>query len=96
MEYTKRELEAAKELVNKFPIPCYGEWADIIEYFDEWIDKQMEQVKKINKEKYPLNFSEWIEHSGYKNYGCYDYRKNGEIFTRDKLEIKYRAYHKTF
>ena len=48
------------------------------------------------KVKEGLTFNEWIEHSGYKNYGCYDYRRNAKIFTRDMLAEKYKTYNKAF
>ena len=48
------------------------------------------------KGKYPLTFAKWRESNGYTPYDNSSYQKDNKIINVDKLEIKYRAYYKTF
>jgi len=48
------------------------------------------------KGKHPMNFAKWRESEGYTPYDNTSYQKDNKIFNVDKLEIKYRAYYKTF
>ena len=51
---------------------------------------------ELLKDKHPLTFAKWRESNGYTPYDNSSYQKNNEVINVDKLEIKYRAYYKTF
>jgi hypothetical protein len=51
---------------------------------------------ELLKGKHPMTFSKWRESEGYTPYDNTSYQKDNKIFNVDKLEIKYRAYYKTF
>ena len=48
------------------------------------------------KGEHPLTFAKWREKNGYTPYDNSSYQKNNEVINVGKLEIKYRAYYKTF
>lgn len=55
-----------------------------------------ESDSELLKGKHPITFAKWRENEGYTPYDNTSYQKDNKIFNVEKLEIKYRAYYKTF
>ena len=96
MEYTAEQYLERIENKNAKHNNCYTR-KELIRFAEKYAKAiTVKPCCTQLKGEYPLTFNEWIEYSGYKNYGCYDYRKNDEIFTRDMLAEKYKTYNETF